>query len=84
MQLSGLKINILTSVRSAVAVDVVGIVAAGEQTKPAVVGVDKSVGTLLKESLASVALIEEVTRGFMSNSLSSGAAGFLTRQSLVP
>jgi hypothetical protein len=56
----------------------VGIITAAKETKSSVVSIDETVGTLLEETLISVAVVEQVAGGFMSNSLSSGLAGVLT------
>ena len=70
--------KILTSFWPAVAVYIVGIITAAKETKPSVVSIDKTVGTLLEETLISVAVVEQVAGGFMGSSLSSGLAGVLT------
>lgn len=52
---------ILTHFRPPLAVDVVGVVALADQTKASISSVDKTIGTALKETLALVAVIVEIT-----------------------
>jgi len=47
--------------RPPLAVDVVGVVALADQTKASISSVDKTIGTALKETLALVAVIVEIT-----------------------
>lgn len=62
-------VSILTSLRAGAAICVMRVVTASDEPEPAIVYVNKTVGTGLHEALAFVAFVVEVTGSLVGNRL---------------